>query len=249
MDAVIDGILEQMETITLGEMQNIRLMDRVDSKFVAPEELLPDLLREMLPCFKVQITNGKRVASYTTQYLDTPTLDFFLMHQDGKPDRQKIRIRSYIDSNISFLEIKNRNNAGRTRKIRVPVELSHIQTIDDLNVNLSFLEKHSICDSRHLTPALETTFDRITLVNNRITERVSLDRNLSFVNYQTGRREKMERLLVLELKQESRQPSDLRDILDRLNIRQVPFSKYCVGTALTNPNVKYYLPEDFPAEL
>ncbi|MDR2805041.1 MAG: polyphosphate polymerase domain-containing protein [Dysgonamonadaceae bacterium] len=239
IDTAIDRILQQMQTIPLSEIQKMHLMDRVDSKFVAPVAFLPELLEAMIPCFKVQVNDGKYISSYTTQYLDTPALDFFLMHQDGKPNRQKIRIRSYLDSNLSFLEVKNKNDRGRTHKIRVPVEVSHIQTVDELNANAPFLEKHSILDSHHLKPVLNATFDRITLVNNLATERVTLDINLSFVNYQTGKEEKADHLLILELKQSEWQPSDLRDILDRLNIRQAPFSKYCVGTALTNPDIKY----------
>ncbi|MDR0542175.1 MAG: polyphosphate polymerase domain-containing protein [Dysgonamonadaceae bacterium] len=238
-DAIINNILEQMQPITLSEMQGVHLMDRVDSKYVAPITILPELLKATIPSFKVQITNGKRIASYATQYLDTPALDFFIMHQDGKQNRQKIRIRSYIDSNISFLEIKNKNDKGRTRKIRVPVECSHIQTISDLNANLSFLEKHAILDSHNLEPVLGTIFDRITLVNHRATERVTLDLNLSFINYRTGNEQKADQLLIVELKQDGWQPSDFRDILDRLNIKQVSFSKYCIGTALTDPAVKY----------
>jgi hypothetical protein len=237
-DTVVEKILERMLTITLDEMDEVHLMDRVDSKFVAPVAVLPELLRAMTPSFRVQINEGKRIASYSTQYLDTPALDFFRMHEGGRLNRQKIRIRSYVDSNVSFLEVKNRNDSGRTKKIRVPVELSHIQTIDELNARLSFLEKHSIFDSRNLEPALGTTFDRITLVNNRATERVTLDRNLSFVNYRTGNREMPDQLLVLELKQEEWKPSDFRDILDQLNIRQVSFSKYCVGMALTDPALR-----------
>ncbi|MDR1527918.1 MAG: polyphosphate polymerase domain-containing protein [Dysgonamonadaceae bacterium] len=241
MNASIDSILEQMHPISLSEMQDIHLMDRVDSKFIAPVALLPELLETAIPYYKVQVNNGKRIASYATQYLDTPALDFFTMHQTGKPNRQKIRIRSYIDSHISFLEIKNRNDRGRTRKIRVPVEISHIQTIDDLHANRSFLEKHSIFDSRHLEPVLGVTFDRITLVNNHVTERVTFDLNLSFLNYRTGSKKTAGPLLILELKQDGWFPSDFHDILNRFNIKQVSFSKYCMGTALTNPDIKYHL--------
>ncbi|MDR2682280.1 MAG: polyphosphate polymerase domain-containing protein [Dysgonamonadaceae bacterium] len=233
MNASIDHLLAQMQPISLSEMQDIHLMDRVDSKFIAPVALFPELLENAIPYYKVQENEGKRIASYETQYLDTPALDFFNMHQTGKPNRQKIRIRTYIDSNLSFLEIKNRNDRGRTRKIRVPVGISHIQTIDDLHVHLPFLEKHSIFDSRQLEPALGVTFHRITLVNHRVTERVTLDLNLSFVNYRTGNTNTAGPLLVLELKQDGWQPSDFHAILNRFNLQEVAFSKYCMGTTLT----------------
>jgi hypothetical protein len=237
-DLSFNDILEQMQPITLEEMEDIHLMDRVDSKFIVPAALLPELLEAMMPYFKVQVNNEKRVASYSTQYLDTPALDFFRMHEEGRLNRQKIRIRSYVDSKVSFLEVKNKNDRGRTRKIRVPVAFSHIQSIDELEAHFSFLEKYAIFDAQRLAPVLETAFDRITLVNHRANERVTLDRNLSFVNNLTGRREMPHDLLVLELKQSEYQPSDCRDILERGKIRQVAFSKYHTGTVLTTPALR-----------
>ncbi len=179
----IISILEKMAPITLDEMKNIRLMDRIDSKYVAPVALLPQLLEEMRPYFKVQVNNGTRIAPYATQYLDTPEMDMFVMHQNGKLNRQKIRIRSYVDSQISFLEVKNKNNKGRTRKIRIPVEISHVDSINDLNPNIEFLKEHSLYESLKLEPSLANSFNRITLVNNRETERITIDLNLTFYNY------------------------------------------------------------------
>jgi hypothetical protein len=228
-----------MKPITLEEMQNIRLMDRVDSKFVSSISILPRLLEEMIPYFKVQVNHGKRIAPYCTQYLDTPDLHMFRMHQNGKLNRQKIRIRSYVDSQVSFLEVKNKNNKGRTIKIRVPVDLSHIQSVEELNSSKEFLEQNALVDSRNLQPMLANEFKRITLVNNRATERVTLDFDLRFINHQTGRQEEVSDLLVLELKQDGWQHSDFRDIMHRLRIKASSFSKYCMGTVLTNPHIKY----------
>jgi hypothetical protein len=228
-----------MLPITLEEMQQIRLMDRVDAKFVAPAVSLPLLLAEMSPCFRVQATDGKRIASYCTQYLDTPSFGMFVMHQNGKLNRQKVRIRTYVDSNISFLEIKNKTHKGRTRKVRVPVARPQVRSVEELNDSRSFLEQHSIFDSATLAPALSNRFSRITMVNLRKTERVTIDLNLSFTNDATGNRIIMDKLMVLELKQDGQQRSDFRDILRVLRIKQMSFSKYCMGMVLTNPGIKY----------
>jgi hypothetical protein len=228
-----------MPPITLDEMKNIRLMDRVDSKFVAPTALLPRLLEEMQPYFMVQVVDEKAIASYATQYLDTPDLGMFTMHQNGKLNRQKIRIRSYMDSHLSFLEVKNKNNKGRTKKIRTQMGLTHVSTIDELADDKSFLESNSLLDYHLLRPALDNSFNRITLVNNRGTERITIDTDLSFRNYKTGEEKALNNLAILELKQDGRQYSDFRTILEKLGIKQMSFSKYCMGTVLTNPYVKY----------
>jgi hypothetical protein len=235
----IPGILENMDTITLKEMQAVHLMDRIDSKYVAPIALLPQLLNDIAPYFKVQINNGNRIAPYATQYLDTRGLGLFIMHQNGKLNRQKIRIRSYLDSHISFLEVKNKNNKGRTSKIRIPVNLSHITSVKDLQEHESFLEKNSLFDSFLLEPVLTNNFNRITLVNNKATERVTIDYNLSFSNYQTGEKRILNQFAVLELKQDGWQYSDFRNELNKLRIKPSSFSKYCMGTVLTNQDIKY----------
>lgn len=235
----IISILDGMEPITLDEMKDIRLMDRIDSKFVAPVDLLPQLLEEMKPYFKVQINNGIKLSPYTTQYLDTPERDMFVMHQNGKLNRQKIRIRSYVDSNISFLEVKNKNNKGRTKKVRISIDTSHVDSIEDLKNNIEFLRKHSFFESLRLEPSLANSFNRITLVNNKKTERVTIDLNLVFYNYKTDQKKELEQVMILELKQDGWQHSDFRDILMKLRIKKTPFSKYCMGMVYTNPSLKY----------
>lgn len=40
----------------------------------------------------------------------------YRMHHCGKKVREKIRVRTYLDTNDTFLEIKNKNNHGRTKK-------------------------------------------------------------------------------------------------------------------------------------
>jgi hypothetical protein len=234
-----DNLLDTMLPITLEEMQQIRLMDRVDAKFVASVVSLPDLLTEMSPYFKVQMTDGKRIAPYNTQYLDTPSFGMFVMHQNGKLNRQKIRIRTYVDSNLSFLEIKNKTQKGRTQKVRVPIVCPQIRAVEELNADRQFLEQHSMFDSATLAPVLSNRFHRITLVNLRQTERVTIDLNLSFTNDTTGNGTTLDKLMVLELKQDGQQHSDFRDILHRLRIKQMSFSKYCMGMTLTNPDIKY----------
>jgi len=227
-----------MNPVTLEEMRNITLMDRLDYKYVAPISFLPDLLEGIMPFFKVQVNNGVGMAPYATQYLDTPALDMYRMHQNGKLNRQKVRIRTYIDSCISFLEVKSKNNKGRTSKVRIPVDYSHITSAEELKEGLSFLEENTPFVPTSLQPVLSNEFRRITLVNNRKTERVTIDFDISFQNYETGETILLDDLIVLELKQDDWQHSNFRDILSRMRIKDFSFSKYSLGTFLTNPAVK-----------
>ena len=235
----VDSILRRMTPITLSQMNDIHLMNRLDFKFAAPVNLLPDVLEEMMPDFMVQEINNNRISPYFTQYFDTPDMGFYLMHQNGKLNRQKIRIRSYIDSNLSFLEVKNKNNKGWTNKFRIPFDSQRINSIEDLNGEKKFLANHSLFDVNSLIPALENSFRRITFVDNEKTERITIDTDISFFNYKTRREEQTGPLMVLELKQGGWSHSHFRDIMNKLIIRQNSISKYCLGIVLTDSGVKY----------
>ena len=235
----VDSILKRMTPITLSQMDDIRLMDRLDFKFAAPVNLLPDVLEEMIPSFMVQEVGNGRISPYFTQYFDTSDMGFYVMHQNGKLNRQKIRIRSYLDSNLSFLEVKNKNNKGWTSKFRIPFDSQRINSIEDLNGEKKFLANYSLFDVNSLIPALENSFRRITFVDNEKTERITIDTDISFFNYKTRREELMGPLMVLELKQGGWLHSHFRDIMNKLNIRQNSFSKYCFGIVLTDSGVKY----------
>ena len=116
-------------------------MDRLDSKFVAHASQLPALLKRMIPHFRVQEIKGVRISAYSTQYLDTPELSMYAMHHNRKLNRQKVRIRSYLDSDLSFLEVKNKSNVGRTTKLRIPTHSSHINKVEDLDKGVIFERK------------------------------------------------------------------------------------------------------------
>ena len=232
--------INDFAAVDLCRMAAAGLMNRVDTKFVAPAALLPQLLEAMRPLFRIQLAADSRIARYATQYFDTPELDFYLMHQNGKLNLRKIRIRSYLDTCSSFLEIKDKDNRGRANKRRVPATLSRTTTAGDWGEEeRRFLEQSAGLAPTRLVAALENRFRRMTFVNAQATERITIDTDLAFLNPLTGKASGLEKLMILELKQNSRQRSDFGDILRRLRIRPCAFSKYCIGSVLTNPGVKY----------
>lgn len=238
MQTDILSILNDFTPISLEEMSRVRLMDRIDTKYVISLSKLPLLLQKMVPYFRVQVNNQTPVAVYATQYFDTLDLDMFLLHHNGKLNRQKIRIRTYQDSELSFLEIKSKNNKGRTRKYRTSVDCSQTDAIEKLRDHQSLLDTHSPYEVDSLFPSLANTFKRITFVNNKLSERVTIDLHLHFVNNRTGLEYSLGNLVVLELKQDASQHSDFKDLLIDLRIKQSSFSKYCMGTVLTNSIIK-----------
>jgi hypothetical protein len=231
---VMDAIIKTFEPISLDEMKSVRLMNRVDTKFVTTVPRLLDLLELASDNYLVQEIDGVRNSAYTTLYYDTPKLEMYIMHHNGCLGRQKVRVREYVDSGQRFLEVKNKNNHRRTRKKRI--------SIDEFNIEgqhkRDFLEGLCWFDADTLQPALRNWFNRITLVNKARTERVTIDTGLRFHNYVSGRDGSLDQAVVIELKRDGNQPSPLLTILRDLRIQPHGFSKYCMGTALSNPDVK-----------
>ena len=102
----------------------------------------------------------------------------------------------------------------------------------------TFLAEKQPYEVNSLTPHLVTIFDRFTLVNYEKTERLTIDCNLRFENLRNGNTASMAPLAVMELKQDGRAHSLLKDVLFDLRIRPFKVSKYCIGTCLTRPEVK-----------
>jgi len=196
-------LLKTFAPISLEQMSSVKLMNRTDTKFVTTQKQLQQLLTMALKDYYIQEIDGERNPEYDTTYFDTRNFDMYCQHQYNHANRQKIRFRTYCISGLQFMEVKTKNNHGRTKKKRIEVK--------DMNVNESqkrdFLSQtlHYSVDS--LQPALNNHFRRITLVNKAKTERLTIDSQLSFHNLVNGAEKDMGNLVVIELKRDGRVPS------------------------------------------
>ena len=120
-NTTIENIIRSFEPISLAQMESVKLMNRIDTKFAVPMTVLPAILEAVQADYYAQEIDGKRIATYDTMYYDTDSLDMYIRHHDRQLVRQKIRVRQYVDSNLTFLEIKRKNNKGRTKKKRIVV--------------------------------------------------------------------------------------------------------------------------------
>lgn len=220
-------------------------MNRVDTKYVATRQQLTDILLLARDVYYAQQIDGQSIAEYDTLYFDTSSLDMYTAHHNRHLARQKVRIRRYVGSpstvaegqDLTFLEIKNKNNKGRTKKKRIEVEDQQVLERPTSEVT-AFMEKRCRYEWIFLLPELRTRFHRITLVNKQKTERLTIDMGLCWSNQQTHLEKSFENLVIIELKRDGNSPSPMLGIMQQLRIKPMKISKYCVGTALTNPNVK-----------
>lgn len=221
--------------ISLCEMQNVRLMNRVDTKYALCSAQLNDILASLSDNYRVQTIDGATVASYRTIYLDTPLLDMYMLHHNGKKERKKVRLREYVDSDLAWFEIKLKNNHGRTNKKRIQLASFNEYVTPESD---DFISSHSQYALSDLSPQLGNSFKRITLVNYALTERVTIDTGIRFENFRTGIHSDLGSLSVVEVKQSGANFSVIKEEFFNRRIRPMNLSKYCIGTVLTDHQIK-----------
>ncbi len=227
-------LINTFAPISLEQMSGVKLMNRTDTKFVTTTDRLSLLLQMARNDYYVQEIDGERNLEYDTTYFDTMTFDMYNQHQWNHTNRQKIRFRTYCISGLQFMEVKTKNNHGRTKKKRIEV----------IDMNLNDQTKRDFLDTTlrygvdTLIPHIHNHFSRITLVNNAKTERLTIDSALRFHNMQTCTDYDMGNLVIIELKRDGLIYSPVLEMLRQLRIHPHGFSKYCMGAALTNPELR-----------
>ena len=229
--------LSSLPPISLDEMSGIKLMNRTDTKFVTNKQHLVGLLELAQGQYYAQQIDGNRIANYITTYWDTPAHRFFLEHHNKRAPRQKIRVRTYVDSDLTFLEIKTKNNHGRTKKKRITVASKELQSLIDAGGD-EFCDKLTHVTTADILQTVQNRFQRITLVNKGKTERLTIDFNVGFHNYETDCEAGTGDLVIIELKRDGNVYSPVLEILRQLRIKPSGFSKYCIGSILTNSSLK-----------
>lgn len=225
---------QSFDSITLKEMDKVKLMNRTDQKFWFHSDKLTQLLEMVKEDYFLLHIDGESHLPYTTTYFDTKNNRMFAAHHNGKLNRFKIRKRSYVNSDISFLESKFKNNKGRTIKQRIPCS-SPNGTFT--STESKFIDSNTPFCTSELTPSLVNRFSRLTLVNRNFKERCTIDLNIEFEI--KNRIVPLENLTIVEIKSDGKSTaSPLALALREKRIKTSGFSKYCVGRSVTDPLLK-----------
>ena len=222
--------LREMETVTLAELDQAQLHDRMESKVVTRADAVAGILGRLRHDYLVMDHDNNRFQRYSNTYFDTANLANYHEHHNQKRRRCKVRYRRYVDSDLTYFEVK-RNVSGRTvkeRKSSIPAGQSVWP--DDV----PFLTDRIADNPDQLSVSLLVEYERILLVSRDFNERVTIDMNLRFRS-RTAAGE-MSQLAIVEFKQPrfDRNSPAMRAIP---RPRQM-FSKYCMGLATCNPSLK-----------
>jgi hypothetical protein len=210
-------------------MDNVKLLSRTDKKFMLNINQLHNWLNQIRDSYKILIVNQKRLNAYCSLYFDTKDFRLYTAHHNKKLNRLKIRFRSYIESGIHFLEVKQKTNKGRTIKQRIDVATPGLFTPEVEN----FIRKFYTMNIP-LINSLNIEYQRITLVNKKLPERVTIDLNLTFIDNETSR--SLDNIAIIEVKQDNLNiATEAELVLKEMRIKEGFMSKYCLGMALLKP--------------
>jgi hypothetical protein len=219
--------------ISLQGLDKVKLMNRVDSKYIFHHRELDGLLTEISAHYSVLEIEGKRLFDYASLYFDTPGYDLYRHHHNGKPNRVKLRYRHYLNTGDVFFEVKKKIKGMRTDKFRIrqatigkDISPEGMALMDRLQVPYAGMESKTWIYYR-----------RITLAAHDSEERVTIDLDMSFEDMH-GRMAFPE-LVIAEVKQAKlSRNSPIVLALHRRRILDFRISKYSLAVALMVPGIK-----------
>ena len=212
------------------------LQTRVDRKYILPAELLAEL--ELGANSAVLEIDGRRRFRYETVYFDTPDRRLHRDTAHRRPRRFKVRVRTYVDSSTSLLEVKRKDGRGKTEKDRLDLDPGCDRRYLDSAMR-DFVDAMVAGDasvsSDQLAETLTTRFDRTTIVDLDHRARYTVDHGLTATG-PDGRTVRLEDAVVVECKSAGR-ATPLDRTLWSLGVRPAPMSKYCTTLALLEPSL------------
>lgn len=228
----IESTLQQFHPVSLPELEKVALLDRMDTKYVFTRQELPLYLEKLKDDYSILEIDGLRMFRYESLYFDTADFSLYNHHYCGRLNRYKVRFRKYVESDLSYFEIKFKNSKGRTIKNRIlhkPEEVIEGKTEDLLHAN-------SPIKADGLQAKMWVNYKRITLVSNDFKERLTLDLDLSFIHDDNTR--SFDDLIIAEVKQSKCGHSVFSRLMKQKHVRKGSISKYCYGVASLFSNIR-----------
>ncbi|MCO4238038.1 polyphosphate polymerase domain-containing protein [Pseudarthrobacter raffinosi] len=231
--------LSGLPAVGLDELNaEAALQTRVDRKYVVPEALAQQLLATFDAEVRVLEMDGSRCFAYDSVYFDTAQLDSYLLAAHGRRRRYKVRTRTYVDSAISFLEVKTEGAREATVKERIPYELTDRArlTAEGLDyVHETLAAAVGGAPAGPLGPVLETRYHRTTLYLPESGSRATIDTNVTW--HRPGEQAwVLDGAVILETKSGSA-PSPLDRHLWAHGVRPSRISKFATGMAALCPDL------------
>lgn len=230
---ILDRPAVSLEELT----ERASLQNRLDRKYLLPVTDLPLLLGSLSAEVRVLEIDGRRDFDYRSVYFDTPELDSYLTAARRRRRRFKIRIRSYVDSDLHVLEVKTRGPRGTTVKHRLPYAgVGGALGADDRARTAEVLVGAGIRSCpQGFVPTLTTRYRRTTLFVPATDSRVTIDTAVQWTR-PGGAALRLADCAIVETKS-ARTRTEVDRLLWSLKHRPVSISKYATGLAALRPDL------------
>ncbi|MFT3889888.1 MAG: polyphosphate polymerase domain-containing protein [Arachnia sp.] len=234
--------LERLRPIGLDDLvARAELLTRLDRKYLLTAREAEDFLGELPADTEVLSVDGALASRYETVYFDTPDWLSYRMTAHVRGTRLKVRTRTYVDSDASFLEVKTREGSGLTVKERIPHDP---QGRARLTIGAREYVASQVADLRlgrdlayELFPVIHTTYDRSTLLAPDGAGRITVDTSLAW-RLPDDRALALPDLVIVETKSLSASSAADR-LLWRSGHRPVSVSKFATGLAALRPELPH----------
>lgn len=225
----LDATLTLLEPLCFEDLEGDTLLDRIDTKYLLPVGSVSGILAEVRPEYRVITYSGMPLSRYRTEYFDTPGFDFYRDYRIGRTPRVKVRIRSYLDSSLSFLEIKWKTARGRTVKVREPYHGDWDASVAAFRSGRR-REYTTGIPWASLRSSVQIDYNRLTLMSRHRLERVTIDLGLS---YRSGAGEaSFPGAAIVEVKQARIAKDGFTASMRRRLLHPLSLSKYLLGVAM-----------------
>ncbi len=211
------------------------LQRRVDRKYLLTTQQLGVVAEQLRISHALLEVDGLTRFAYRSSYLDTPSLECFFAHRQGRRLRWKARTRLYADSGRCRFEVKLKTGRGQTNKCALVISADEYGTVPSSGLDLltqSLATNYRVLPPVELVPSLTVSHLRSTLVARHDAARFTVDYDL-VMTAPDGRTARLREDLVLVETKSERGRSTADVVLREAGIRPVSVSKYCAGIALT----------------
>lgn len=238
-EAGLNTAIAGLPPVSLAELDGTAaLLTRTDRKYLVPGQLVGRFVAALGSGVRALHIDQVRLFDYDSVYFDTPDLLTYRAHLQRRRRRYKVRIRSYLDSRDSLLELKLKGARGSTVKERIRYPFADRDRLND--DGLRFL-RGTLDDAYGLAlpplqPMLRTRYRRATLLARDGSARLTCDVGLLCT---AGDRavEGLNDHVLVEVK--SATPNATADrLLRHLGLRPATVSKYSIGVAALYPAIR-----------
>jgi hypothetical protein len=227
------GLISSLSKVARADLPlDLNLQTRTDRKYLISSSELEDVIRPASLDLKVVTDGSNLISAYESVYFDTPDFQLHKLAAVGRRRRFKVRTRSYLDSRLSFFELKIRSSRSQTKKVRIEIPFENRTTTpqDQTGWIHEELQVLKLSTPEHFVSALKVDFERITLISITEASRITIDSSIQFNGVPALNNQDW---LIVETKSTGR-PSQIDRLLWNSGFRPLRISKYGVGISLLN---------------